>query len=266
MLLMGFGCNVPALMGTRVIRSKGLRLLTMFTIPFSLCSARLQVFVFFTAILFTPTQAPWVLFSLYLISMAVAMLSALLFQKAVQTREPFVLEMPPYRFPTWRQILTRGWQEVRHFLHRASRFIVLGVVMVWVLTHMPLGVEAASAQSWAGVISQQLAFLTDPLGIDPQLSIALVFGFVAKEIVIGSLAVIYGAEGETLMQTIGHQMNWIQGYSFMLFTLIYTPCLSTLATMRNESKSLRFTLASLFWSLGLAWVCSFLFYQIASRL
>ena len=266
MLLMGFGCNVPALMGTRVIRSKGLRLLTMFTIPFSLCSARLQVFVFFTAILFTPTQAPWVLFSLYLISMAVAMLSALLFQKAVQTREPFVLEMPPYRFPTWRQILTRGWQEVRHFLHRASRFIVLGVVMVWVLTHMPLGVEAASAQSWAGVISQQLAFLTDPLGIDPQLSIALVFGFVAKEIVIGSLAVIYGAEGETLMQTIGHQMNWIQGYSFMLFTLIYTPCLSTLATMRNESKSLRFTLASLTWSLGLAWVCSFLFYQIASRL
>ena len=266
MLLMGFGCNVPALMGTRVIRSKGLRLLTMFTIPFSLCSARLQVFVFFTAILFTPTQAPWVLFSLYLISMAVAMLSALLFQKAVQTREPFVLEMPPYRFPTWRQILTRGWQEVRHFLHRASRFIVLGVVMVWALTHMPLGVEAASAQSWAGVISQQLAFLTDPLGIDPQLSIALVFGFVAKEIVIGSLAVIYGAEGETLMQTIGHQMNWIQGYSFMLFTLIYTPCLSTLATMRNESKSLRFTLASLTWSLGLAWVCSFLFYQIASRL
>jgi ferrous iron transport protein B len=266
MLLMGFGCNVPAIMGTRVIRSRGLRLLTMFTIPFSLCSARLQVFVFFTAILFTPTQAPWVLFSLYLISMATAMLSALLFQKAVKTQEPFVLEMPPYRFPTWRQIMTRGWQEVRHFLHRASRFIVLGVVLVWALTHLPLGVEAASAQSWAGIISQKMAFLTEPLGIDPELSIALVFGFVAKEIVIGSLAVIYGAEGDTLMQAISHQMDWIQGYSFMLFTLIYTPCLSTIATLRNESKSLRFTLLSLAWSLGLAWVCSFAFYQVASRL
>ena len=216
MLLMGFGCNVPAIMGTRVIRSRGLRLLTMFTIPFSLCSARLQVFVFFTAILFTPSQAPWVLFSLYLISMASAMLSALLFQKAVKTQEPFVLEMPPYRFPTWRQILTRGWQEVRHFLHRASRFIVLGVVLVWSLTHLPMGVEAASAQSWAGIISQKMAFLTEPLGIDPQLSIALVFGFVAKEIVIGSLAVIYGAEGDSLVQSISHQMNWIQGYSFKI--------------------------------------------------
>ena len=193
-------------------------------------------------------------------------LPILLFQKAVKTQEPFVLEIPPYRFPTWRQILNRGWQEVRHFLRRASRFIVLGVVLVWALTHLPLGVEPASAQSWAGQISSSLAFLTDPLGIDPQLSIALVFGFVAKEIVIGSLAVIYGAEGDSLTQTIAQQMNWIQGYSFMLFTLIYTPCLSTIATLRNESKSIRFTLASLLWSLALAWTCSFLFYQIAIRI
>jgi ferrous iron transport protein B len=266
MLLMGFGCNVPAIMGTRVIRSRGLRLLTMFTIPFSLCSARLQVFVFFTSMLFSPTQAPWVLFSLYLISMLTAMLSALLFQKAVQTREPFVLEMPPYRFPTLRQIAIKGWQEVSHFLHRASRFIVLGVVLVWALTHWPPGVEAASPESWAGVISRHLSFLTEPLGIDPQLSIALMFGFVAKEIVIGSLAVIYGSQGDALVQTIAHQMNWIQGYSFMLFTLIYTPCLSTIATLRTESKSWRFTLASLAWPLTLAWACSFVFYQVASRL
>jgi ferrous iron transport protein B len=265
MLLMGFGCNVPAIMGTRVIRSRGLRLLTMFTIPFSLCSARLQVFVFFTAMLFSPSQAPWVLFSLYLISMLTAMASALLFQKAVKTREPFVLEMPPYRFPTWRQIAIKGWQEVRHFLHRASRFIVLGVVLVWALTHLPPGVEAASAESWAGVISRHLAFVTQPLGIDPQLSIALLFGFVAKEIVIGSLAVIYGTQGDALVHAIAQHMNWIQGYSFMLFTLIYTPCLSTIATLRTESKSWRFTLASLAWPLALAWACSFVFYQVASR-
>ena len=238
----------------------------MFTIPFSLCSARLQVFVFFTSMLFTTRQAPWVLFSLYLISMLAAMLSALLFQKAVTTREPFVLEMPPYRFPTWRQIAIKGWQEVRHFLQRASRFIILGVVLVWALTHWPPGVEAASSESWAGIISQHLRFLTQPLGIDPQLSIALLFGFVAKEIVIGSLAVIYGTQGDALVQAISHQMNWIQGYSFMLFTLIYTPCLSTIATLRTESKSWRFTLASLAWPLSLAWICSFVFYQVASML
>jgi ferrous iron transport protein B len=94
----------------------------------------------------------------------------------------------------------------------------------------------------------------------------LLFGFVAKEIVLGSLAVIYGLEGDALAQTLAHQMNWVQGYSFMLFTLIYTPCLSTIATLRNESKSLRLTFLSLVWSLGLAWSCSFVFYQIACRL
>ena len=265
MLLMGMGCNVPALMGTRVIRSRGLRLLTLLTIPFSLCSARLQVFVFFASVLFSPQQAPWVLFSLYLISMATAMLTALVFKRNVYSAEPFVLEMPPYRLPTLRQMVTQGVLEVRHFLTRASRFIVLGVVLVWFLTHWPPGATAAGPQTWAGLISHALAPVTQPLGIDPNLSIALLFGFVAKEIVIGSLAVIYGLEGDALVRTLAHQMNWVQGYSFMLFTLIYTPCLSTIATLRQESKSLRLTLLSLVWSLGLAWMCSWVFYQIASR-
>jgi ferrous iron transport protein B len=104
MVLMGFGCNVPALMGTRVMRSRPLRLLTMLVIPFSLCSARLQVFVFFIAALFTPTQAPLVLFSLYVMSFATTLLSALLFKSKFTNNEPFILEMPPYRFPTWRQL------------------------------------------------------------------------------------------------------------------------------------------------------------------
>lgn len=266
MLLMGFGCNVPALMGTRVIRSRGLRLLTMLTIPFSLCSARLQVFVFFTAALFTPQQAPWVLFSLYLISMAASMVTALIFKKQYLNSDPFVLEIPPYRFPTLRQILHRGTQEVGHFLHRATRFIVLGVVLVWLLTHIPPGVEPGGMQSWAGLIGQWLDPVLQPLGIDPQLTIALLFGFVAKEIVIGSLAVIYGLEGQALVQALSHQITWVQAYSFMLFTLIYTPCVSAIATIRTESRSLAFTMLSLVWPLCMAWVVCFAFYQTASRL
>ena len=263
MLLMGFGCNVPALMGTRVIRSRGLRWLTMLVIPFSLCSARLQVFVFFTAALFSGDQAPLVLFSLYMASIVTAMGTALLFRQRYVNRDPFVLEMPPFRFPTARQILLRGWQEVRHFLTRATRFIVLGVVLVWVLTNLPPGVAPGSENSVAGMLGSWMEPLLRPLGIDPKLTIALLFGFVAKEIVIGSLAVIYGSDGEQLVQLVSQQVGWIEAYSFMLFTLIYTPCLSTIATIRNESRSAAFTALAVAWPLALAWVVSFAFYQTA---
>ena len=264
MLLMGFGCNVPALMGTRVIRSKGLRYLTMLVIPFSLCSARMQVFVFFIAALFTATQAPWVLLSLYVMSLLMAMLTSVLFKNRYVNNDAFILEMPPYRFPTFRQIVLRGWQEVRHFLHRASRFIMVGVLLVWVLTNFPIGVRAGSIDAWAGQMGQFMAPILSPLGISAELTIALIFGFVAKEIVIGSLAVIYGQEGQMLVGTITNHINWIQAYSFMLFVLIYTPCVSTIATIRNETKSLGFTTLSVIWPLSAAWCVSFIFYGTAS--
>ncbi len=266
MLLMGFGCNVPALMGTRVMRSRPLRLLSMLVIPFSLCSARLQVFVFIAAALFTPNTAPLVLFSLYLFSFASAILTALLFKRYFPNNEPFLLELPPYRFPTMRQMALRGWHEVEHFLRRATKFIVAGVVLVWLLTHLPTSASPASADTLAGMIGAWLHPLFEPVGITSELTIALIFGIVAKEIVIGSLAVIYGLGGEALSGTLAQQIDWVQAYSFMLFTLIYSPCLSTVATLRNESKTAGFTLISIAWSLVLAWLISFAFYQTARML
>ena len=267
MLLMGFGCNVPALMGTRTMRSRGLRLLTMMVIPFSLCSARLQVFVFMTTALFVPSQAPLVLFSLYLMTFTVVILTALLFKGQFNSQdEPFALELPPYRLPTFRQMILRGWHEIKHFLHRATKFITIGVVLVWILTHMPFGVEPASAASWSGWIGEFLSPILSPAGINPELTVALIFGFVAKEIVIGALAVIYGLEGNALMFGIAEQIDWVQAYSFMLFTLIYTPCLATIATLRSEAKSHWYTALSLIWPLTLAWVISTLFYQGARAL
>ena len=266
MLLMGFGCNVPALMGTRVMRSRAMRLLTMLVIPFSLCSARLQVFVFFTAILFSPKAAPVVLFSLYLFSFAAAILTALLFKNRFQNNEPFVLELPPYRFPTARQIVMRGWLEIRHFLRRATKFIIAGVVLVWLLTHLPPSAAPASSDTLSGIIGAWLHPIFAPIGINEQLTIALIFGFVAKEIVIGSLAVIYGLGGNALGSVIGQQLDWVQAYSFMLFTLLYTPCLATVATLHSESKNMGFTLFSIGWSLMLAWLASFAFYQGARAL
>jgi ferrous iron transport protein B len=253
-------------MGTRVIRSRGLRLLTMLVIPLSLCSARLQVFVFFIAALFTPKTAPLVLFSLYVMSILAAMLTSLVFKRRYVNSDPFVLEMPPYRFPTLRQMFIRGSHEVRHFMRRATSFIIAGVVLVWLLTNFPAGATPGGADTWAGQIGSLLDPLLSPLGIDPKLTIALIFGFVAKEIVIGSLAVIYNQEGSALVNTIAHQIDWVQAYSFMLFTLIYTPCLSTIATIRTESRSLAFTTLTIVWPIALACTVSFAFYQVARHL
>ena len=263
MVLMGFGCNVPALMGTRVMRSKNMRLLTMLIIPLSLCSARLQVFLFMTATLFSASQAPLVLLTLYLVSFATIFITAMLFKNQYPNNEPFILELPPYRFPTARQIWLRGWQEVRYFLSRASKFITIGVILVWALTHFPMDAAPASSATFAGKIGDWFSIVLNPIGIDSQLAIALIFGFVAKEIVIGALAVIYGLQGDALMQLMAHKLDWVQGMSFMLFTLIYTPCLSTIITLKNEAKSWMFASLSIVWSLALAWVVSFVFYQTA---
>lgn len=266
MMLMGFGCNVPAIMGTRIMRSRPMRLLTMLVIPLSLCSARLQVFIFMIAALFSPKHAPLVLFSLYMMSFLTMFLTAVLFQNQYKNAEPFILELPPYRFPTPRQIVLRGWQEVRHFLNRASKFIILGVILVWLLTNFPSNVAPASVDTYAGQIGVFFGPLLDPIGINHELAIALIFGFVAKEIVVGALAVIYGMQGDALMAQMATQIDWVQAMSFMLFTLIYTPCLSTIATIRNESKSTGFMWLSIAWSLCLAWVVSFAFYQGARML
>lgn len=263
MQLMGFGCNVPALMGTRVMRSRGLRLLTMLIIPFSLCSARLQVFVFFTTALFSPVAAPLVLFTLYIASFGASFLTALLYRGQMTNTDPLLLELPPYRFPTLRQMVLRGWHETRHFLREASGFILIGVVLVWFLTNYPFHLEPASAGTWAGQLAVFFEPVFSPIGVDNLMIIALLFGFVAKEIVLGAMAVIYSVGDGDLATIVAAQMDWVQAYSFMLFVLIYTPCVATIAVIKQESKSWWFTTLAVVWPLVLAWLTSFTFYQVA---
>jgi ferrous iron transport protein B len=266
--LMGFGCNVPAILGTRVMRDRGLRLLSMLIIPFSLCSARLNVFLFMAAVFFPPRQGALVIFGLYLLSFAAAIGTALLFKGRFPSEEALVLELPPYRWPTAVQVLRRSWAEVKHFWFWARRFIIFGVVAIWLLNNLPPGVPPASAASLSGRLGELLQPLLAPIGINPRLTVALVFGFIAKEIVLGGLAVIYGQSEShaALGQAIAGEITRVQAVSFMLFTLLYTPCLSTVAVIRSESKKLGFTLFSVGWSLLLAWLVSFLFYQGAGLL
>ncbi len=262
MSLMGFGCNVPAILGTRVMRSPGLRMLSMLVIPFSLCSARLNVFMFIATAMFAPQNAPKVIFSLYLLSFVAAILTAALFKGNFSSQEHLVLELPPYRLPTLKQMLVRAWCEVKHFWIWSRRFIIFGVVAIWLLNNLPTNVPTASSQTLSGILGQWMQPLFAPLGINAQLTVALFFGFIAKEIVLGGLAVIYAkSEGKDLADAIAQQVDWVQAYSFMLFTLLYVPCLSTVAVLKSESKSIKFTLFAISWSMGLAWIASFVFYQ-----
>lgn len=314
LLIMGFGCNIPAIMGTRVMRSRALRLLTILIIPFALCSARLTVFVFIIDALFDRTWGPLVLFSLYLFSFLVALLTGLLMKRQFQNREPFVIELPPYRFPTLQQIFLRGWGELKHFLQRATGFITAGVAGVWLLSNLPQGTanpvgmlvitpllvgivtgwDAVKAflqraggliaigvlgvwllthlpgnenVSYATRIGEFFAPILNPAGIPKELTIALIFGFIAKEILVGSLATIYNLTDPNAVQaTLAQTISPIQAYSFMLFCLLYTPCLATVATIRSESKSIQFTFLSVTYGLIWAWVVSTLFYQGARLL
>ena len=259
-LLLGYGCNVPAVMGTRILSSRHNRLLAMLLVPFTLCSARLQVFLFLSAILFAPNVAPWVVFSLYVLSFSMIILIGLLLRPfRFGAAEPFIMELPPYRLPLVRTVVLRAWQEIRDFLYRAATLIVVGVIVIWFLTHFPTNTEPGSPETLAGGIGLFLAPVFEPLGIQWAETVALFFGFIAKEILIGALAVIYGSAN--LATEINSQLTPLQGISFMVFTLIYSPCIATIAAIRSESHSWRITLLSMGMGLILAWLSSLLVYQ-----
>ncbi|WP_462322874.1 ferrous iron transport protein B [Halochromatium sp.] len=259
--IMGFGCNVPSIMGTRVIRSRAARLTAMLVIPFSLCSARLQVFVFILAAVMTGIYGAIALFILYLLSFAVSFIIAAVmsYSGALKDTEPFVLELPPYRLPTVKQVVTKLISEMREFLGRLMVFMVVGSVLMWLLTKFPAG--ASGMDTYAGQLGRFFEPVMQPLGINALMTVSLIFGFVAKEIQLAALAIAYGMSDHALHLKLSQTLSFGQAFSFCLFSLLYTPCLTTLATIKAEARTWRFTLFSLALSLAVAWIASFLFYQ-----
>ena len=261
--VMGFGCNVPSIMGTRVIRDRSMCLLAIMVVPFALCQARLTVFLFMAGIFFPkPWWAPGlVVFGFYVLSFLAAIITALIFKRAYPSREAFVLELPPYRRPSLRTMLRRAWMEMGQFAFTTRRFIVLGAALVWLLTHLP----AAAGQGGSGTAAQWIGHVFQPLlapiGMNPDLTVTLFFGFIAKEILLGAMAVVYRTSQNDLGNTLHAAISPLQALSFMTFTLLYTPCLSTVAVQIREAKSRMFALRSVLWSLGLAWLMAFLVYQ-----
>lgn len=262
-MALGFGCNVPAVMGTRILESPRDRLLTIFVIPFMSCAARLPIYTLFAGVFFQRHQGLIVL-SLYLVGVLLAFASARLFQRFLfrGTPAPLVMELPPYRRPSLRGALYHMWTRGRLFLKKAGTVIVAGVLVIWALSSLPPGVAYGSAESWAGRIGDFLAPTLAPAGFGfHQAVVALLFGILAKEIVVGTLATLMAPL--PLQEALPLHFTALSAYAFMLMSLLYIPCLSTIAVIRREA-GWRWALAAVAWTCLLGWLAGVVFFQGAS--
>ena len=278
-MLMGFGCNVPAIMGTRTIEDDRDRLVTILVNPFISCGARLPVYILLAGAFFG-RDAGAVIFGIYMLGILVAILSAKLIRGTVVkgSAAPFIMELPPYRLPTLKASAIHMWEKGFLYIRKAGTIILLGVVLVWTLSAIPApGVEAEFASeeilgtgdSMVGAIGKLLEPLVSPLGFDWRIAIALIFGFIAKEIVVGAMGVIYGVgEDEDALSEIlvGGAMSPLVALGLMVFTLLYMPCVACMGVIKSETGSWKWTLLSLGYGTVLAWIAAFIIYNVGKAI
>lgn len=257
-LMLGFGCNVPAIMATRTIENPKDRLVTIMVNPLMSCGARLPIYVLFAAAFFTAYQG-LVVFSMYAIGIALAIVLAWIFRKRLVPGESghFVMELPPYRLPTINGVLTHMWERGRVFLVRAGTIIFGIVVFIWLLDYLgvlePIGRAIAPVFSTAGFGQWQAA-------------VTLIFGILAKEVVVGTFGTLFAVEEGALGATIAAQLGWtpLVAFAFMTMCLLYVPCMATIAIIRKETNSWRWTGFVIGYTLLLGWIVATLIYQIGS--
>lgn len=258
-LLIGFGCNVPAIMATRTLQSRADRIITIISIPFMSCAARLPVYVLLAGIFFG-AQAGTVIFFLYVLGILAAIGTALLFRKMVFCDEPspFIMELPPYRSPTLKAAALHMWHRGKEYLQRAGIVIFGGVLVVWILATLPFGVEYGSTDSLAGILGHMAEPLFAPLGFTWQLVVGLIFGFIAKEVVVGSLGTLYGGE-DSLASSLAADptLGPATALAYMVFVLLYLPCVATLGVIKQEMGSWKWTGIALGWGILVAFILSF---------
>lgn len=312
-LIMGFGCNVPAIMATRTIESRSSRMITMLIVPFMSCSARLPVYLVFVGIFFSK-YASLVLLGLYVTGILLAVLSARLFRKTLFTEEdtPFVMELPPYRMPTLKSIIIHMWDRSNQYLKKMGGPILLASIVIWFLGYFPRNMQREAAfdlqietvkrsftqnrideqakntmiadiehirmtqhqeNSLIGQIGKFIEPVMRPLGFDWKISVSLLSGMAAKEIVVSTLGVLYAGndDNQTSLQERLKSETYPDGspvftplvvIGFLLFVLIYFPCIATIAAIKEESGSWKWAAFSIFYSTGLAWMVALLVHQI----
>ena len=271
-LLMGFGCNVPAVMATRTIESPKTRLVTMLIVPLMSCSARLPLFILFAGAFF-PKHSGLALFGMYLIGIAMSVVMARLFTRFVIRGEdtPFVMELPPYRMPTAKSIFRHTWEKGRQYLKKMGGIILVASIVIWFLGYYPRNEAYATPaeqqeNSYIGKIGKAIEPAIRPLGFDWQLGVGLLSGAGAKELVVSSLSVLYNNEaevdGEGWTSRLG--ITPLVGFCYMLFVLLYFPCVATIAAIREESGRWRWALFTVVYTTLLAWIVTFVVYQVCS--
>ncbi|MCI1210115.1 MAG: ferrous iron transport protein B [Treponema sp.] len=264
-MLLGFGCSVPAIMSTRTLSSQRDKRMTVFIIPFMSCSAKLPVYSLLTAAFF-PEHAALVMVVLYLTGFAVAIISALLLKNTAFTGKPvpFVLELPAYRMPGAKSIWLNMWGKAKDFMRKAFTIIFAATIVIWFLQHFDirLNLVADTADSMLAQIGSFISPIFYPLGFrDWRLSTALLTGLTAKETVVSTLAILTGASGAALQAALQTLLTPVSAFSFLIFTLLYMPCVAAFAVTKREIGT-RLAVTAMIFQTATAWVYAFLIYHL----
>ncbi len=264
-MIIGFGCNVPGIMAARTIEQPRERLVTIMLSPLMSCTARLTVYSLFAATFFAENEAEVVL-SLYILSIVVSLILAKIFSMTVARKEEslFVIELPPYRIPQWKTLSRSTWEKGKGFVRKAGTFIFAGSVIIWLLSYAgPKGFDVPLDESFLQILGNVIAPLFTPIGFGNwQAGVALITGFLAKEIVVSTMNIIYAAPDTAQLQgVISTFFTPLQAYSFMIFVLLYTPCLATVGALKKETMSMKITWFVILYSFVVAYVLCFVFYQ-----
>ncbi len=285
-MIMGFGCNVPAIMATRTIESRNSRLITMLVLPFMSCSARLPIYIMIIGTFFATNQSI-IMLSLYAIGIVVAILMSRVLKRFLIKNDdtPFVMELPPYRFPTGKAIWRHTWSKGKQYLKKMGGIILVASIIVWFLGYYPNHDAYQSSQeqqehSYLGMIGKTIEPVFKPNGFDWKLDVGLLAGVGAKEIVASTLGVIYSndesfADDEQVSSDSEKYSNLnakmtadgitpLAAFSFLLFVLLYFPCIATIAAIKGETGSWRWALFAAFYTTAVAWIVSALVFQLGS--
>jgi ferrous iron transport protein B len=283
-LIMGFGCNVPAVMATRTVESRRSRIITMMVLPFMSCSARLPIYIMITGTFFSVTYRSWVMLSLYAVGILMAIIVSKIFSTLVMKGEdtPFVMELPPYRWPTGKAIARHTWEKGKEYLKKMGGIILVASIIVWALEYFPhndaLTPQQQQEQSYLGRLGKTVEPVFTPQGFNWKLDVSLMAGIGAKEIVASTIGVLYSGDDSfgdedtfsddnerythlrQLMLRDG--ITPLAAYAYLIFILLYFPCIATIAAIKNETGSWRWAGFAACYTTAVAWAVSALVYQI----
>ena len=272
-MVMGFGCNVPAIMATRAIESRKSRLITIAIIPFMSCAGRLPIFVLLAGAFF-PHHSALALLGIYFLGVVLAILSAMVLSKFIKEDDlPFVMELPPYRVPTGKAIWRHTWEKGKQYLEKMATTILIGSVVIWCLGYFPRSgrdTEYQQEHSYIGQIGKAVAPALDPLGFNWKMDISLLSGVVAKELVVSTLGVMYASDSTVeedntqLQAALSSSVTLPTAVAFMLFILLYFPCIATFVAIKNETGKWKWAIAICAYTMAVAWVCAFIGFHLTA--